>query len=57
MNKHIKVTKRHGDSFKDKLYLPAIYDGVKVTFKHLFKNVSDSNAIDTLEYPEEKDCI
>ena len=54
MNNKIKVTQRHGDSFKDKLYLPAIYDGVKVTFKHLFKNVSDSNAIDTLEYPEEQ---
>ncbi len=54
MNKHIKVTQRHGNSFRDKLYLPAIYDGVKVTFKHLFNNVNDSNSIDTLEYPEEQ---
>jgi len=54
MNNNIKVTQRHGSSFKDKLYLPAIYDGVKVTFKHLFKNVTDINAVDTLRYPEEQ---
>ncbi len=54
MNTNIKVTQRHGNSFRDKLYLPAIYDGVKVTFKHLFTNVNNSNAIETLEYPEEQ---
>jgi len=54
MSSNIKVVKRHGDTLKEKLYLPAIYDGVKVTFKHLFDNVSDSNAVDTLEYPEEQ---
>lgn len=54
MSQNIKVTTRHGSSFKDKLYLPAIYEGVKVTFKHLFNNLNDSNAIDTLEYPEEQ---
>jgi len=50
----IKVTTRHGNSFKDKLYLPAIYDGVKVTFKHLFKNLNNINEIDTMRYPEEQ---
>jgi NADH-quinone oxidoreductase subunit I len=54
MSQNIKVIPRYGSSFKDKLYLPAIYDGVKVTFKHLFKNLNDSNAIDTLEYPQEQ---
>jgi len=54
MSHNIKVTQRHGNSFKDKLYLPAIYDGVKVTFKHLFNNVTDINAVDTLRYPEEQ---
>jgi NADH-quinone oxidoreductase subunit I len=54
MSKNIKVVQRHGNSFKDKLYLPAIYDGVKVTFKHLWTNVNDINAIDVLEYPEEQ---
>lgn len=54
MSHNIKVTQRYGDNFKDKLYLPAIYDGFKVTFKHLFKNVTDINAVETLRYPEEQ---
>ena len=54
MNQNIKVVTRHGDNLKYKLYLPAIYDGFKVTFKHLFDNVTDINAVDTLEYPEEQ---
>ena len=54
MSHNIKVTKRHGDRFKDKLYLPAIAEGLKVTVKHLFNNVTDINAVDTLRYPEEQ---
>ena len=54
MKQNITVIPRHGSSFKDRLFLPAIYDGVKVTFKHLFDNVTDINAVDTLEYPEEQ---
>jgi len=54
MNPKIKVVPRYGESLKEKLYLPAIYQGMKVTFKHLIGNVADSNAVDTLEYPEEK---
>ena len=54
MSQKIKTVKRYGERFQDKLYLPAIYDGVKVTFKHLFDNVTDINAVDTLEYPEEQ---
>ena len=54
MKQNITVIPRHGAALKDKLFLPAIYDGVKVTFKHLFQNVTDSNAVDTLEYPEEQ---
>ena len=54
MKQNITVIPRLGNSVKDKLFLPAIYDGVKVTFKHLFDNVTDINAVDTLEYPEEQ---
>ena len=54
MKDNITVIPRHGDSLRDKLFLPAIYDGVKVTFKHLFKNVTDINSVDTLRYPEEQ---
>jgi NADH-quinone oxidoreductase subunit I len=50
----ITTIPRPSTSFKDKLYLPAIADGLKVTFKHFFTNVTDANAIDTLEYPEEQ---
>jgi NADH-quinone oxidoreductase subunit I len=51
---HIKITKRPSKRLQDKLFLPAIYDGFKVTFKHLFENVNDINAVDTLAYPEEQ---
>ena len=54
MTPKIKVVERHGHRLQDKLYLPAIYEGFKVTFKHLFENVTDINAVDTLEYPEEQ---
>ncbi len=54
MSRKIKVVPRYGSNIKDKLYLPAIYQGMKVTFKHLMANVADSNAIETLEYPEEQ---
>lgn len=54
MNPKIKVVPRYGENLKEKLYLPAIYQGMKITFKHLIDNVADSNAVDTLEYPEEK---
>jgi NADH-quinone oxidoreductase subunit I len=50
----IKVVPRYGTSFREKLYLPAIFDGMKITFRHLAGNVADSNAVDTLEYPEEQ---
>jgi len=54
MTPKIKTVTRYGNRLQDKLYLPAIYDGFKVTFKHLFDNVADINAVDTLEYPEEQ---
>ena len=54
MSENIKVVKRHGNSFKDTLYIPAIFEGLKITASHLFKNVSDIKAVDVLEYPEEQ---
>jgi NADH-quinone oxidoreductase subunit I len=54
MKENITVIKREGAALKDRLYLPAIFDGAKITFKHLFDNVTDINAVDTLEYPEEQ---
>jgi len=54
MKQNITVVPRLGKDFKDRLFLPAIFDGFRITFKHLFDNVTDINAVDTLEYPEEQ---
>ena len=54
MQKKIKVVKKHGHTFKEKLFLPAIFGGLKITFNHLISNVSDIKAVDVLEYPEEQ---
>ena len=48
----IKVVKRHGSSIKDKLYLPAIFGGMKTTFKHFSKNLKDTSKIISMAYPE-----
>lgn len=48
----IKVVKRRGDSFKDRLYLPAIAGGMKTTFKHFMNNLKDNDKLKTLQYPE-----
>ncbi len=49
----IKIVPRHGKSLKDRLYLPAIAGGMKVTFSHFIKNLKDTSNIETLCYPEE----
>ena len=54
MEKKIKTVPRYGGSLKERLYLPAIYEGLKITFSHFVENVSDANAVDVLEYPEEQ---
>lgn len=48
----IKVVPRHGSSFKDKLYLPAIAGGMKTTLKHFVKNLKDVDNLKTMQYPE-----
>jgi NADH-quinone oxidoreductase subunit I len=54
MSPKIKVVPRYGQEKKDKLYLPAIYEGFKVTVKHFVRNLADTNKVDVLEYPEEQ---
>ncbi len=54
MEKKIKVIERHGTSFKDRLFLPAIWQGLKITSKHLLANVRDIKSVNVLEYPEEQ---
>lgn len=47
-----KVISRHGSTFKEKMYLPSLIGGLSTTFGAFFKNISDTQAIPTLEYPE-----
>lgn len=48
----IKVVPRYGKSFKDKLYLPAIFGGMKTTFRHFKENLGDVSKLRTMQYPE-----
>lgn len=48
----IKVVQRHGKSFKDKLYLPAIAGGMKTTLKHFVDNLKNVDNLKTMQYPE-----
>lgn len=48
----IKVVKRHGQSFRDKLFLPAIAGGMKTTFRHFVQNLKDVDNLKTMQYPE-----
>ncbi len=48
----VKIVPRHGNSLKDKLYIPAIAAGMKTTIKHFTKNLSDISNLKTMQYPE-----
>ncbi|MGB6328304.1 MAG: NADH-quinone oxidoreductase subunit I [Halarcobacter sp.] len=48
----IKIVPRHGKSLKDRLYLPAIFGGMKTTFTHFRENLGDVSKIKTMQYPE-----
>jgi len=48
----IKVVPRYGGSLKEKLYIPAIASGMKITLRHFFKNLHDAKNTETMEYPE-----
>ena len=50
----IKIVPRYGKSLKDKLYLPAIFEGMKTTISHFTKNLKDTSNIKTQCYPEMK---
>lgn len=50
----IKIVKRGGKSWKEKIYLWAIFGGMKTTFSHFWTNLKDTSSIPTLCYPEAK---
>ena len=43
----IKIVPRHGKSLKDKLYIPAIFGGMKTTFTHFKENLIAWSGNDT----------
>ena len=49
----VKTIQRAGSSIKEKLYFPAIFSGMKVTFSHFKKNFLDTSNLKFLEYPEQ----
>ncbi len=49
----IKVVQRHGGTFIEKIYLHAIFGGMKTTLKHFTANLSDASNIPTICYPEQ----
>lgn len=54
MSERVRTVSRSGGSAKEKLYIPAIIEGLKITTSHFFKNINDIKALDVLEYPEEQ---
>ena len=48
----VKIVPRYGKSLKDRLYLPAIFAGMKVTMSHFARNLKDTANIKTECYPE-----
>jgi len=54
MKNKIKTIPRYGKDKRERLYLPAVLDGLKVTLKRLYENITDINSVDVLEYPEEQ---
>ena len=46
------VVKRHGSSLLDRVYIPGILAGMKTTFGHFWKNITDNSNLPTMQYPE-----
>jgi NADH-quinone oxidoreductase subunit I len=49
-----KVMERIGDSFAERIYLPAIIDGLKVTTRHFVRNLFGRKDTVTIAYPDVK---
>jgi NADH-quinone oxidoreductase subunit I len=47
-----QIVPRHGGKARDKFYLKALFSGMKVTFNSFTRNLSDTQNIVTMEYPE-----
>lgn len=45
---------RKGKGFWEKIYIVAVFGGLKTTMKHFWRNFSNTANIDFVEYPEQK---
>mgnify|MGYP006208780367 CR=1 FL=1 len=48
---------RSTETWKEKIYLIAIFKGLSLTMKHFFRNLLSSKSIVTIQYPEVKRVI
>jgi NADH-quinone oxidoreductase subunit I len=54
MKMNVKQVPRLGDSLYEKVYLPEVFKGMRVTLGHLLRNLSDTSNLYVREYPEKK---
>lgn len=52
----IKTVQRPKKSLKHSLYVSALYGGLKTTIKKFTQNISDIQALPTINYPEQTPC-
>jgi len=50
----VKTVPRYNKERSERLYLPAIFQGLRITARHLWVNLTDILGVETLEYPEEQ---
>lgn len=48
-----KLVPRYGKSFKDRVYIFAVFAGLKVTLRHFFGNLISKKELKSRSYPEE----
>lgn len=53
MGVKVKVIKRQGGSFSEKLYLIEVFKGMRVTLGHFLRNLMDNSRLYVRHYPEQ----
>lgn len=57
MSKKVYTVERDGGTFREKIYLPEVFSGMKLTLKHFLRNLSDTSNLAVREYPERQPDI
>jgi len=50
----VKIVPRHGNTFSEKIYLTALFGGLKTTIRNFTANIDDLASLPTLNYPEQR---